>query len=68
MGNKKVKEYQTTLTDDEILELSEASGYSFESVKKYYESFMNDCPSGKLSRYLFLEFSIFKFLEVIFML
>ncbi len=53
MGNKKVKQNQSTLTDDEILGLSEASGYSFESVKIYYETFMSDCPSGKLSRYEF---------------
>ncbi len=58
MGNKKVKETRnncSTLRDEEILELAIASGYSFESVKQYYETFMIDCPSGKLSREQFRE-------------
>lgn len=53
MGNhnkKFTKDCSQPLTDDELLNLSIDNGYSFESVKKYYESFMNDCPSGKLSR------------------
>lgn len=55
MGNKKVKEQAGKLSDDEILKLANASGYSFESVKKYYESFIFDCPTGRLSRKQFRE-------------
>ncbi len=50
MGNNKVKESVNTLSTEEIYNLANASGYSFESVSKYYESFMNDCPTGKLYR------------------
>lgn len=55
MGNKKVKELNGTLTDEDLLELAAASGYSFESVKQYYMTFIADCPSGRLSRNQFRE-------------
>lgn len=55
MGNKKAKEYNGRLSSDEIMQLAKASGYSYESVNRYYESFIYDCPTGRLPRNQFRE-------------
>lgn len=55
MGNKKVKEFNGQLTEDEILELTNSTGYSYESINNYYHTFLRDCPTGKLSRTQFRE-------------
>ena len=51
MGNNKVKESASQITSEEIYRLAASSGYSFDSVKNYHESFMYDCPGGKLYRF-----------------
>ncbi len=51
MGNSKFKQTQSKkLTDEEFQQISIESGYSVEKIKLYYQSFIADCPNGKLSK------------------
>ncbi|RNA30123.1 Neuronal calcium sensor 1 [Brachionus plicatilis] len=49
MGNKKVKEVKR-LSEDDILHLCYISEFSREEILFYYQSFITDCPAGKLSK------------------
>ena len=55
MGNNRVNKSGAThiddkISDEEFRQLSISSGYSLEKIKFYYQSFINDCPNGKLSK------------------
>ena len=59
MGNNRVNKTGTEtgtifsndkITDEEFRRLSISSGYSIEKINFYYQSFIIDCPNGKLSR------------------
>ena len=50
MGNQKVKQQGRDLTEIELCLLSKKSGYSVQQIKRYYKSFLIDCPDGKLSK------------------
>jgi hypothetical protein len=52
MGVKSSKSEPTIehLNDEQLLHLAQTTGYSKDSVLKYYESFLIDCPCGKLPK------------------
>lgn len=51
MGNSKHKQVHCkNLSDDEFSQISIRSGYSIDKIKAYYQSFIADCPKGKLSK------------------
>lgn len=53
MGNKKTKDKAQALTEQDLAVLCLSSGFAKETILKYYEAFITDCPDGKLSKYSF---------------
>jgi len=50
MGNKKGKQPAEQLTEEQIKTYCKMTGFTEQVVLSYYESFIADCPSGKLSK------------------
>jgi hypothetical protein len=52
MGVKNSKSEQAIehLNEEQLHHLAQTTGYSKDSVLKYYKSFLIDCPCGKLPK------------------
>jgi hypothetical protein len=50
MGNNKAKQPVEPLNEEQIKTYCKMTGFTEQVVLSYYESFIADCPSGKLSK------------------
>ena len=56
MGNRKSVKIssQNSNTGHDLQYISKETGLALSEVELWRESFLNDCPNGKLSRYYYL--------------
>ena len=50
MGNIDSKEARNSLSENQIISYALLTGFSRRTIIEYHESFLADCPTGRLSK------------------